>query len=95
MGLRIQAGRAVNKIYNIIKGRDSFSQQITFTYKGDASFTTFLGGVVSTIILVVMIIYAYSLAQVMFYRKGTNKSLSTTVVDLTSNPTIHYPGKIY
>ena len=68
----------------MVKKFDLFSQRIMFTYKGDSSFSTFLGGFVSLIIFTVIGIYSAFLIQVMMNRGDSNNSLSTEVVDLTT-----------
>jgi Na+/H+ antiporter NhaC len=93
MGLRKIASGAVRYVYGSVKGLDSFSSPIAFTYKGEDTFKTLIGGITSMLILSVMAIYAYSLTQVMLYRKDTNKSKSTKIVDLVNSTEIHYPGK--
>ena len=71
-------------VQNMVKKFDLFSQRIMFTYKGDSSFSTFLGGFVSLIIFTVIGIYSAFLIQVMMSRGDSNNSLSTEVVDLTT-----------
>ncbi len=93
MGLGRIASGAVRYAYGSVKNLDSFSSPIAFTYKGENTFKTFIGGTVSMVILTIMTIYGYSLAQVMWYRKDTNKSKSTKIVDLANSTEIHYPGK--
>jgi hypothetical protein len=93
MGLGNISRGAFKFVYGSVKGFDSFSNQIVFSYKGEHKFKTFIGGIMSMAILAVMTIYTYSLAQVLWYRKDTNKSRSTSVVNLISSTETHFPGK--
>ena len=70
---------------------DLFSQKIMFTYKGQSSFSTFFGGLVSLWIFIFIGIYATFLTQTMIYRQNSNNSLSTEVVDLITNDQDYYP----
>ena len=70
---------------------DLFSQKIMFTYKGESSFSTFLGGFVSLIILMVVAAYTGNLVQVMINRQNSNNSLSTEVVDLSTDSKLYKP----
>ena len=78
-------------VQNTVRKFDLFSQRIMFTYKGDSSFSTFLGGFVSLIIFTVIGVYSAFLVQVMINRSNSNNSLSTEVVDLTTNDENYYP----
>ena len=75
----------------IVKKFDLFSQNIMFTYKGESSFSTFLGGFVSLIILTIVAVYTGFLMQVMVNKQNSNNSLSTEVVDLTTHDENYYP----
>ena len=68
--------------YRSIKKLDLFSQKIMFTYKGESSFSTFLGGFVSLIIFALIWVYSVIQFQVMINRQNSNNSKSTAVVDL-------------
>ena len=68
--------------YRSIKKFDLFSQKIMFTYKGESSFSTFLGGLVSFIIFTLIWVYSVIQFQVMINRQNSNNSKSTAVVDL-------------
>ena len=70
---------------------DLFSQNIMFTYKGESSFSTFLGGLVSLIILVIVAVYFGFLVQVMVNRQNSNNSLSTEVVNLSIDDNMYKP----
>ena len=70
---------------------DLFSQKIMLTYKGQSSFSTFIGGFTSICILVLIAVYASFLFQTMIYRQNSNNTLSTEVVDLITNDQDYYP----
>ena len=72
-------------IYKFVKRFDLFSQKIMLTYKGETSFSTFFGGVVSLMILSIIWVYSIFLLQIMFNRQNSNNSKSTSVVDLIAN----------
>ena len=77
-------------VRNSVRKFDLFSQQIMFTYKGESSFSTFFGGIVSLIIFVVIAVYTGFLMQVMVDRKNANNSLSTEVIDLIHENEVYY-----
>ena len=79
-------------VRQIVKKFDLFSQKIMFTYKGESSFSTFLGGFTSLIILTIVAVYTGFLVQVMVNRQNSNNSLSTEVVDLNIHDENYYPA---
>ena len=83
--------RLGNGFQNFIRKFDLFSQRIMFTYKGESSFSTFFGGLVSIIIFASMMVYSALLVQVMINRENSINSLSTEVVDLTFHDENYYP----
>ena len=86
--LLAKLGGAVHKS---VKKLDIFSQKIMLTYKGEASFSTFLGGLVSIIIFLIIGIYGAYLLQIMINRQNSNNSLSTEVIDLSISDENYYP----
>ena len=83
--------KAVRYIGIFIRKFDLFSQKIMLTYKGESSFSTVMGGLVSLAILTVVGIYTGFLMQTMVNREKSNNSLSTEVVDLITNDENYYP----
>lgn len=81
--------------YRSIKSTDRFPKHISFTYRGKESFKTLIGGIATISILILITIYGLALMRVMWYKKDTNKSRSSTVVSLNSNSETHYPGTNY
>ena len=80
-----------NKIHDSVRRFDLFAQRIMFTYKGESSFSTFIGGFVSLVIFAVIGVYSAFLLQVMVNRGNSNNSISTEVVDLTVHDEDYYP----
>ena len=73
--------RILKWIKETIKNRDIFEKSISLTYKGNHSFKTLFGGIVSTIILILMILYGIMLFIQMVNRDNTNKSKNSIVID--------------
>ncbi|CAI2360974.1 unnamed protein product [Moneuplotes crassus] len=69
-----------------VKKTDFFPQQVSLTYKGNSSFQTFYGGVVSLAIIIMIISYSIRLLMVMFQRQQTNKTLNTIINDIQNDP---------
>ena len=84
------ATRIGGTIHKTVKKFDLFSKNIMFTYKGDTSFSTFLGGFVSIIIFSIIFVYSAFLFQVMVNRENSNSSKSTEVIDLTVHDEDYY-----
>ena len=85
------ASKFCDFVSHSVRRFDLFSQKIMFTYKGESSFSTFLGGFVSLIILMVVAAYTGNLVQVMINRQNSNNSLSTEVVDLSTDSKLYKP----
>ena len=81
----------IGVIHYSIRKCDLFSQKIMFTYKGEPSFSTFLGGFVSVAIFIVVGVYFGFLMQAMITRSNSNNSKSTEVIDLTIHDEDYYP----
>ena len=64
-----------------------------FTYKGEPSFSTLIGGLISLVILSITGIYFAILMQAMIYREKSSISKSTRVVDLSTETQEYYPVK--
>ena len=77
-------------IYRSIKKFDLFSQRIMLTYKGENSFSTLLGGVISLIIMAVVWVYTAFLFQTMINRENSNNSKSSAFVDLSVQDEDYY-----
>ena len=62
-----------------------------FTYKGESSFLTLLGGLVSIVILSVVGVYFVILIQAMMNREKSNISKSTREVNFSLEDQEYYP----
>ena len=78
-------------VHKNIKKLDLFSQKIMLTYEGESSFSTFLGGLVSIIILVGVGVYSAFLLHIMYNKQDAHKTKSTEVLDLTIHDENYYP----
>ena len=88
------AQKFIGAVHYSVRKCDLFSQRIMFTYKGEPSFSTFLGGFVSIAILTVIGVYFGFLMQVMINRSNSNNSKSTEVIDLTTHDENYYPVEV-
>ena len=77
-------------VYRSIKKFDLFSQKIMLTYKGETSFSTLLGGIVSLMIFAIVAVYSSFLFQTMINRGNSNNSKSTAFVDLSIEDEDYY-----
>ena len=77
-------------IYRSIKKFDLFSQRIMLTYKGETSFSTLIGGIVSLMIMAIVLVYAVFLFQIMINRQNSNNSKSSAFVDLVNEDEDYY-----
>ena len=80
-------------IADTIRSGDLYGKQITMTYKGEDSFKTTYGGIISLFIKLILFTYAGVLFAVIINRGDTKKTLNTTVKDITNDPTKHYIGR--
>ena len=69
-------------VINKIKSFDNYGKAITFTYKGEEQFQTFIGGVFSIIAFTILIAYSQLMVRIMLGRNDTNKSISKSVSNL-------------
>ena len=74
---------------NRVKSLDSFSQPIELSYKGDTKYSTFIGGLTTIFILLIMVIYGASLFIALIRRSETRKSKNTIVNDLSKSPPVY------
>ena len=65
-----------------------FSKPISFTYKGEESFSTLIGGVVSIVILGILMAYGAVKFMTMIYKADSNTSFNKIVTDLSSSDTV-------
>ena len=81
--------------YTTVRKFDLFSRNIMLTYKGETSFSTFLGGFVSMLIFTIVWAYSGYLLQMMVKKQNSNNSKSTQVIDLTTNDQSYYPAGLF
>ena len=77
--------KLVKGVKNKIKSFDNYGKSITFTYKGEEQFQTFIGGVFSIIAFAILVLYAQLMVRIMLGRNDTNKSISRSVSNLYSD----------
>ena len=80
-------------IGDTIKSGDLYGKQITMTYKGDDSFKTTYGGIISLFIKIILLIQAGVLFAVIINKGDTKKDLNTTVKDISNDKTKHFIGQ--
>ena len=68
-----------------IKDFDVYGKTITFTYKGKDQYKTFIGGVISIIMLIIALLYGVNLFIIMIGRDNTNTTVSTIIKDLSND----------
>lgn len=72
-----------------IRNVDLFPQTVSLTYRGESKFKTIYGGLVSSVILIIIISYSVRLFKIMFDKTQTTQTLNTEIRDLQSE-TIDY-----
>ena len=76
-----------------VKSGDLYGKKIMMTYKGEDSFKTVYGGVISLFIKLALFIYAILLISVILNKGDTKKTVNTTTKDTTNDNTKHYIGR--
>ncbi len=69
-----------------LKSLDIYGQQINLTYKGDDTFKTTPGAVMSLIIIILLVGYASFRAYVLLEKKDPNISKSSFMRNLKTEP---------
>ncbi|CAI2382333.1 unnamed protein product [Moneuplotes crassus] len=78
-------GQTANAFTGQIKSFDMYPKTISFTFNGEEEFKTLIGGTVSLVIKVVIIMYSYLMLRIMIDRKDTQKSVNTIVTDILND----------
>lgn len=78
---------------NTIRAADMFPSKVELTFKGNPSFTTLFGGVISLFIKTIVIMYSVYLMVVVFRRTNSSKSVNRVVRDRSHDTTKHYIGR--
>ena len=73
------------KSRDMIEGGNMYSKPISFTYNGDESFSTFLGGTVTIAIMSLLLAYGAVRFIAMINRADSNTSFNKVVSDLTTS----------
>ena len=79
--------KIVNYVFAKVKEYDMYGKEINFTYKGDQTYNTFVGGLTSISIFVMSFIYAYLLFNIMISNSNSAKSTNKLVKNLGKNDT--------
>ena len=78
-------GRYFHKGFSYVKDFDMYGKRIAFTYKGQEEYKTLLGGIITIIVTIVMILYAQIMFRVLIGRTDTNKSTNGLIRNLVSD----------
>ena len=62
-----------------IRSKDIYGKSITFTYKGEEQYTTFIGGLTSIVIKFIIFVFGLSILLNMVNRKNTNSSVNRII----------------
>lgn len=76
-----------------LRGCDWFGKPVTLTYKGDDTFRTLGGGILSLSIFGFLVFYAVVLCKTMVERSDVKTTKNTIVKNLARDNTTHYPGR--
>ena len=76
-----------------IKSQDNYSQTVTFSFNGQDSFTTFLGGITTILIKMAVLIIAILLTIAIFEKGNTSTSINKIIKDITNDNEKHYFAK--
>ena len=72
---------------------DMYSKRISLTYNGDDEFKSLFGGVVSTVIRLIVFVISIMLLVTIFQRGKTTQSINKIFRDITNDETKHYFAK--
>ena len=65
-----------------IRSFDIYGKSISFTYKGEDQYKTLMGGCITIVIKVLMVVFAWNLALSMLNRNNTISSVNTIINDI-------------
>ena len=85
MGAFICLKDIISSFRGVIKNRDMYAKQITFTYKGEESFKTFFGGAISLLITAIVIIFGVQRFIVMINRTDASTTFNKSVNSLSDS----------
>jgi hypothetical protein len=84
------AKKVKSAIFKFFKNCDIFGQPISLMYKGDKTFKTHVGGVVSFIFAFALVFYCVYLAYVMISRESISFNTITKRKDLANDSREHF-----
>ena len=79
--------KGVGWVKNKIKGTDRFAVPVSLNFKGDSSFKTGIGGIVSVVIILGLLGYSIILLKGMINRENSNINSITKIENLIYDPT--------
>ena len=82
----------LTKWVNKIKDVDMYGKNIQMTYNGNDKYRTYIGGVASIFVSLIIITYVIYLFYVMFKKQDTNVTTNSAVDDIFDKVKIHQPG---
>ena len=78
-------GRYLYKGFSYVKDIDMYGKRIAFTYRGKEQYKTYLGGIITIMVVVVMILYAQIMFRVLIEKTDTGKSTNGLIRNLISD----------
>ena len=76
-----------------IKSQDHYSKTVSFSFNGNDSFSTILGGITTVIIKAGVLLVAIFLTMSIFQRGQTTTSVNKVIKDITNDDEKHYFAK--
>ena len=76
-----------------IVSADFYSTKINFTFGGEDSFKTLIGGVISLIISMIVLSITLTLTVTIFQKSNVTSSINKIFKDITNDQTKHYFAK--
>ena len=76
-----------------IKSQDEYAKSVSFSFNGNDSFDTLLGGFVSVVLKLFALAIAILLTISIFQRDSTSTSVNKVIKDITNDPEKHYFAK--
>ena len=78
---------------NLIVSNDLYPTPINFTYNGQSSFKTLLGGIVSCFIKLGIVVISVLMTITILQKDNTSVTINTMYKDITNDQTEHYFAK--
>ncbi|CAI2386876.1 unnamed protein product [Moneuplotes crassus] len=77
--------KAAKLVRASVRKADLFPQKVSLTFKGQESFKTLYGGIVSLVIMIIMVSYSVRIFTIMFQKQQTQKTLNRVINDIQNN----------